>query len=185
MMLFLVLAPFGVLAGLMLVTTPVVSLLAAGAVAVGTIGYDLFRGRSIKALAAGAAAMFVTLGLYLAVSGRHMGDHELRLTIDLGVLAIALCSIALRTPFTLQYAREVVSADVAHAPAFMTTNYILSWAWTGAFVLMLAADILMLYWPSLPLWVGVGIAFAARNCAIDFTNRYSAHRRALLAQQAS
>jgi alkanesulfonate monooxygenase SsuD/methylene tetrahydromethanopterin reductase-like flavin-dependent oxidoreductase (luciferase family) len=66
----------------------------------------------------------------------------------------------------------------------MTTNYILTWAWVGAFILMLVADILLIYWPSLPVWIGVGVAFAARNCAVYFTNWYSARRHAQFARQA-
>jgi hypothetical protein len=184
MMLFLILAPFAVFGALMMLATPAVSLFAACAVALGTIAYDLARGRSVKALAAGAAVLFAAVGTYLVLSGGGMGDHGIRLAIDLGVLAIALGSIALRLPFTLQYAREVVEPEIIAQPAFMTTNYILTWAWVGAFILMLVADILLIYWPSLPVWIGVGVAFAARNCAVYFTNWYSARRRAQFARQA-
>lgn len=184
MMLFLILAPFAVFGALMMLATPAISLFAACAVALGTIAYDLVRGRSVKALAAGAAVLFAAVGTYLLLSGGGMGDHGIRLAIDLGVLAIALGSIALRLPFTLQYAREVVEPEIVAQPAFMTTNYILTWAWVGAFILMLVADILLIYWPSLPVWIGVGTAFAARNCAVYFTNWYSARRRAQFARQA-
>jgi len=51
------------------------------------------------------------------------------------------------------------------APGFMRANYIITWAWTAALVLMLIADIAMIYLPDLPLWIGLGVAFAARNCA--------------------
>ena len=44
--------------------------------------------------------------------------------------------------------------------------------------MMLVADILMIYAPSLPLWVGVAIAFAARNGAAYFTKWYPQYRRA-------
>ncbi len=183
MMLFLILAPFAVFGALMMLATPAISLFAACAVALGTIAYDLARGRSVKALAAGAAVLFAAVGTYL-LSGGGMGDHGIRLAIDLGVLAIALGSIALRLPFTLQYAREVVEPEIMAQPAFMTTNYILTWAWVGAFILMLVADILLIYWPSLPVWIGVAVAFAARNCAVYFTTWYSARRRAQFARQA-
>jgi alkanesulfonate monooxygenase SsuD/methylene tetrahydromethanopterin reductase-like flavin-dependent oxidoreductase (luciferase family) len=42
----------------------------------------------------------------------------------------------------------------------------------------------LIYWPSLPVWIGVGVAFAARNCAVYFTTWYSARRRAQFARQA-
>jgi hypothetical protein len=49
---------------------------------------------------------------------------------------------------------------------------------------MLVADILMIFAPSLPLWVGVGIAFAARNAAIYFTKWYPQYRRTRIAARA-
>ena len=45
-------------------------------------------------------------------------------------------------------------------PGFMRANYIITWAWTGAFVLMLIANLLMIYMPSLPFWVGLGIGIS-------------------------
>jgi hypothetical protein len=43
---------------------------------------------------------------------------------------------------------------------------------------MLLADSLMIYLPSLPLWIGLAIAFAARNGAVYFTRWYPKYRRA-------
>jgi hypothetical protein len=185
MMLFLILAPFGVFAALMLIAPPLVSLFAASAVALGTIGYDIARGKSIKALAAGAAILFAAIGGYLALFDEHLSGHNIRLAVDFGMLLIALGSIALRSPFTLQYARESVEPTIAQLPAFKTINYVLTWAWTAAIALMLVANITMIYVPALPLWVGVGIAFAARNCAVYFTKWYPAHRQAKLVAQSN
>lgn len=185
MMLFLVLAPFGTFAALMLIASPLVSLFGASAVALGTIGYDIARGKSVKALAAGAAILFAAIGAYLALADGGLDSPGIRLAVDVGVLAIALGSIVLRLPFTLQYARESVDSETAQRPAFLTINYVLTWVWTAAFVLMLLADIAMIYAPGLPLWAGVGIAFAARNCAVYFTKWYPAHRRAQLVAQSN
>jgi CheY-like chemotaxis protein len=74
---------------------------------------------------------------------------------------------------------------IAQLPAFKTINYVLTWAWTAAIALMLVANITMIYVPALPLWVGVGIAFAARNCAVYFTKWYPAHRQAYLVAQSN
>ena len=48
MMLFLVLAPFGTFALLMVLASPMIALLASAGVAVVTIGYDIAHGKSIK-----------------------------------------------------------------------------------------------------------------------------------------
>ena len=183
MMLFLVLAPFGTFAVLMVLTSPLIALLASAAVALATIAYDLSQGKSVKMLAAGAAVLFAAVGAYLALFDGSMSGHNVRLAVDLGLLVIALGSIVLRLPFTLQYAVESVEPEISRLPAFLTINYVLTWAWSAAFVLMLIADIAMIYAPGMPLRVGVGIAFAARNIAVFFTKWYPAHRRAKLIAQ--
>ncbi len=95
-----------------------------------------------------------------------------------------LLSLAIRLPFTLQYAREVVDAETSKLPGFMKANYILTWAWAGVYVLMLVADMVSVWWPSAPLWIGVAITFAARNAAVQFTKWYSQRARARANAQA-
>jgi hypothetical protein len=178
MTIFLILAPFAAFALLMLVTSAATSLFAGAAVAAAIIGYEVFRGRSIKMLAAGAVIMFSALGGYISLVDGDWSATEVRLAVDIGTLAIALASIAIRAPFTLQYAREAVDAETVKRPGFLRANYIISWAWTFAFVLMLIANLLTIYLPSLPFWVGLGIGIAARNSAAYFTKWYPAYRRA-------
>ena len=62
-------------------------------------------------------------------------------------------------------------------PGFLTANYIITAAWTGAFLLMMIANVLMIYVPGLPLWSGLVIAFAARNSALYFTKWYPEYRQ--------
>src|SRR3977135_3808894 len=174
MTIFLILAPFDAFALLMLVTSAAISLFAGAAIAAAIIGYEVWRGRSIKMLAAGAVIMFSSLGCYICLIDGDWSATEVRLAVDIGTLAIALGSIAIRAPFTLQYARGVCAAETMKTPGFMRANYIITWAWTGAFVLMLIANLLMIYIPSLPFWVGLGIGIAARNSAVYFTTRYAA-----------
>jgi hypothetical protein len=178
MMIFLILAPFAAFALLMLVTSAAISLFAGAAIAAAITGYEVYRGRSIKMLAAGAVIMFSALGGYISLIDGDWSATEVRLAVDIGTLGIALASIAMRAPFTLQYAREAVDAETLKLPGFLRANYIITWAWTGAFVLMLFANLLMIHMPSLPFWVGLGIGFAARNSAVYFTKWYPAYRRA-------
>jgi hypothetical protein len=178
MTIFLILAPFAAFAALMLVASAAVSLFTGAAIAAAIIGYEVWRGRSIKMLAAGAVIMFSAIGFYISLIDGDWSPTEVRLAVDIGTLAIALASIAIRFPFTLQYAREAVDAETLKLPGFMRANYIITWAWTGAFLLMLIANVLMIYMPSLPFWVGLGIGFAARNSAVYFTKWYPQYRRA-------
>lgn len=185
MTLFLLLAPFGAFATLMLVASPTLSLFVAALVALAVIAYDVFRGKSVKILMASSLVLFGALGCYELWSHGNWGTVAVRLAVDGGVLAIALVSIAIRVPFTVQYAREHVAPEVLLLPNFKRVNYILTWAWSAAFLLMLIADALMIYAPGLPLWVSVGIAFAARNAAVYFTKWYPQYRRSRAARPAA
>jgi hypothetical protein len=178
MTVFLILAPFASFSLLMLVTSVTTSLFASAAICLMVIGYDILGGRSIKMLAAGSAILFAALGLYLTLVDSSLSTSVVKLTIDAGVFAIALASLAIRQPFTLQYAREMVDAETTQLPGFRKANYIITAAWTGAFLLMMIANVLMMYVPSMPLWSGLLIAFAARNSAAYFSKWYPQYRRA-------
>ncbi len=184
MAIFLILAPFGAFAALTLMTSVSASLFAGAGVALATVIHDLIRGSSIKILAGGSAILFGALGCYVTFIDSSWSTSTARLAVDSGVLVISLLSIAFRFPFTLQYAREVVDAETSKLPGFMNANYIITWVWTAAFMLMVIANVLMIYIPGLPLWAGIAIALAARNCAALFTKWYPRHRRAMAAKQA-
>jgi hypothetical protein len=178
MTIFLILAPYGAFAVLMLVTSAAVSVFAAAAICLLVIGYDAWCGRSIKTLGAGSAILFAALGCYLVLVHPPLSSSAVKLAVDAGVLAIALTSLAIRRPFTLQYAREAVDAETARMPGFIRANYIITSAWTGAFLLMALANVMMIYLPGLPLWSALLVAFAARNSAVYFTRWYPRYRKA-------
>ena len=178
MMIFLILLPFGVFSGLMLLTAADMALFASAATGLAVIAWDAFRGRQLKMLGAGSVVLFLGLGCYLTLIDAGLSASAIKLTVDAGVLAIALVSLAIRHPFTLQYAREVVDAETLALPGFITANYIMTWAWTACMVLMMAGNVLMIYLPGLPIWAGIAIAFAARNSTVYFTKWYPEYRKA-------
>jgi hypothetical protein len=184
MTIFLILAPYGAFATLMLTTSAAVSLFAAAAICLMVIALDIVRGRSIKVLGAGSAILFAALGCYIILIDSRLSASAIKLAVDCGVLAISLGSLLVRRPFTLQYAREVVDAETATLPGFRHANYVITSAWSAAFLLMVLANVLLIYLPGLPLWSGIAIAFAARNTAVYFTKWYPEHRKAKFAAMA-
>jgi hypothetical protein len=177
MTIFLILAPYGAFAALMLVTSAAVSLFASAAICLMVMAYDATRGRSIKMLGAGSVVLFTAIGTYIRLVDSSLSSPAVKLSVDAGVLAISLASLAIRQPFTQQYAREAVDTETAQLPGFLTANYVITWAWSLAFLLMVLANVLMIYVPGLPLWSGIAIAFAARNTAVYFTKWYPRYRR--------
>ena len=177
MTIFLILAPYGAFTSLMLLTSATPSLLAATFICGGTIAFDTWRGRSVKILAAGSAILFAAIAAYLNVVDPSVSDKAVKLSVDIGVFVISLGSMLVRYPFTTQYALESLPAEIAAMPGFMRANYIITSAWTAAALLMMLVNAAILYVPGLPIWLGLAVAFAARNSAVFFTKWYSAHRR--------
>lgn len=177
MTIFLILAPYGAFAMLMLVTSATTSLFAAAAICLAVIAVDIARWRSIKILGAGSVIVFTAVGGYLALVDPVFSNSAIKFAVDVGIFLVSLGSIVIRFPFTLQYAREVVDAETAKLPDFLRANYIITWAWTGAALLMMIGNIALIYVPSLPLWSSLLIAFAARISAVYFTKWYPEYRR--------
>ncbi|MEY9422817.1 hypothetical protein ABIF69_009259 [Bradyrhizobium japonicum] len=177
MAIFLILAPYGAYTFLMLVTSATSSVFAASAICLATITVDVVRGRSVKILAMGSAIVFAAIGLYLALIDPKLGTLGVKLSVDIGIFVISLGSMLVRHPFTLQYAVETAPAETAAMPGLLTANYVITGAWTAAALLMMAANIVLLYVPGLPLWSGLAVAFAARNSSIYFTKWYPEYRQ--------
>ena len=178
MTIFLILAPFGSFALLMLVTSAQISLFASAAICLAVIGIDVYRGHSVKVLGAGCVVLFTGLGAYVTLVDPNLSHSAVKLTIDVGVLAISLLSLIIGKPFILQYALEEVDAETAKLPGFKKAVYLITWAWNAAFVLMIIGNVLTIYVPNLPLWSSLVIAFAARNSAAFFTTWYPQYRKA-------
>jgi hypothetical protein len=178
MAIFLILAPYGIFAALMMFASATVSLFSAAAVCLAVIVLDVARGLSIKILSVGSVMTFAAVGLYVALVDPLLSATAVKCAVDVGILAISLGSIVARRPFVLQYALEQVDAETARLPGFLRAIYTITWAWTGAALLMLVGNIAVLYVPGVPLWTGLLIAFAARNSAVYFTKWYPQYRKA-------
>ncbi|HEY2254985.1 MAG TPA: hypothetical protein VGI11_05050 [Variovorax sp.] len=175
-------SPFIVFALLSRVAPVTAALFAGAVVAVALVVRErVLHKRSLKILEAGTALLFAGLGVFVWLTAGGWSIVEVRLAVDIGLLAIVLLSMLLRQPFTLQYARERVSAEIAAMPQFLTINYIISGVWALAFVLMVGADFIMVFRPDVPLSVGVKVTIAALVGALWFTGWYPAHLKRKLA----
>lgn len=133
----------------------------------------LSRDRAVKVLDVGTFLLFGGLAAYAIASGAAWSVIDVRLRVDTGLLLVVLVSIAIRRPFTLQYAREGTAREIWNTPAFIRTNYIITAVWALAFAVMVGADLVMLYLPNLPLKVGIGVTILAIVGAMRFTSWYA------------
>src|SRR5260370_36241537 len=98
MTIFLILAPYGAFATLMLVTTAAVSLFGSAAICLMVMAHDVLRGRSIKMLGAGSVILFAALGIYLTWVDAGVSGSAGRRTVNARGVAISLVSLANRPP---------------------------------------------------------------------------------------
>lgn len=143
----------------------------------------LGRKKTIKVLEVGTVFLFGGLTAYTFIAKTAWSIPFVRLWVDGGLLAIVLISLAVRQPFTLQYAREQVSRELWNTPAFVRTNHIITAVWAAAFAVMVAADLMMLFLPTLPAVAAIVVTIAALWGAARFTSWYPEHVRAKPDQQ--
>jgi hypothetical protein len=172
MLFFVILSPYMAFAAMTYFASPTDSLLVAALVSLAINLIDHVRGRSPKAVGLVTTAMLSALASYFVLAETEWTRVEIGLFFDLGIFSIALISIALRRPFTMQYARENIDAATQADPGFLKVNYVLTWVWAGAMALMMAVDVLSIYLPSLPLWAGLALTFVLRSGAVQFTKWY-------------
>lgn len=154
------------------------ALVAAATVAVIMVLRERFiRRRRIKILEAGTALLFAALALLVAGTGASWSLGEVRLAVDGGLMAIVLASLLAGRPFTLQYAAEQVSPEIAARPAFRRANTVISSIWLAAFGVMTLADYLMARVATIPQWVDVAAIAGAFVVAVWFTRWYPARLR--------
>jgi len=133
--------------------------------------------RSIKLLELGTLFLFGLLTLYALAFNPSWSIAAVRLRVDAGLVLVVLASMALRQPFSLQYARESVDPSLWDSPAFLHINYVISAAWAIAFGVLVLADVVMVYMPALPHAVGIVATVAALYAAAWFTGWYPDRHR--------
>ena len=168
------LTPFIAFFVLMRLVHPLGGLLGAFAVSVILGVVQWRRGETIKVLEIGSLALFGVLALYTLIAAPDWTVATVRLAVDGGLFLIALISLVIGQPFTLQYARESVPREFWTTPVFFSTNVRITAVWTAAFAVMTAADAAAQYVEAIPLWVDVAATVVAFAAAFWFTRWYPA-----------
>lgn len=171
-------APFIAFAVVDRVAGPLAGLIIGAIVSLVLLARDwLFTRRSLKILDVGTALLFAGLVLYSLLVKPTWSVIAVRLCVDSGLLLIVLVSIAVRHPFTMQYAREQVKPEFWSSSEFRRTNYIITGIWALAFAVMVAAELILLYAPGLPPRRGIIVIILALVGAVKFTGWYPEHVR--------
>lgn len=171
------LTPFIVFFLLMRLSTPLLALAGATVMSAILMGRMAFRGGNIKILEIGSLILFALLALYTLTMHPGWSIAGVRLAVDGGLALIVLFSLAIRRPFTLQYAKESVPEQFWTHPLFIRTNYIISAVWAMNFLISAGCDAVAIYFPTVPVSALVALTIGAFVAAIWFSTWYPAYVR--------
>jgi len=185
MSILLGLAPFIAFFVVMRLSTPLIALAAAAVIAAALSARGLAKGGSVKILELGSVLLFGLLALYTWIAAPDWSVAGVRLAVDGGLTAIVLLSLAIRRPFTIQYAREQTPPAFWHQPLFIRTNDIITAVWALYFLICSLCDAAALWVPAVPLWLEVALSIGALLGAIYFSSWYPARIRRNIPRGAS
>ncbi len=152
-------------------TEHVIELAAGLALVVVAVDWALSSG-SVKLLNLGTLALFVILLLSGMIAHVEWTPIWASLLVNAGLLAIVCFTLAIRQPFTAQYAREQTPEAVWHSPMFLRANYVISSVWALVFVVFVLADLARMFVPSIPHWLDTAVGIAGLVLAAKFTKWY-------------
>ncbi len=152
--------------------------------AVVILSLNWIRGASPKILEYSDVAYFAGLAIVVAFAGpglRTWLEGWGGEVANAALLVIALGSVLIRNPFTLQYAREETPEEFWHTPEFLRVNYLISWVWVVAFAIEAASGLVgdaVLHNPN-NLWTGWIVQTLPLIVAAQFTIWYPARLDAI------
>jgi hypothetical protein len=136
-----------------------------------------FVGARPKLLDVSAIVFFLGMavaGLLVDPSGQRWLDRWSGEVSNVMLVVVALVSIVGRSPFTIQYAREMTPEEYWKTPLFIHINYVLTWVWSATFAITAAVG----WYGDGPLnqpdniWTNWIIQIALLIFAIRFTDWY-------------
>lgn len=129
--------------------------------------------------------VFFTYALIAVIGMNHMWTVRYMGALANGALALGTwIGIALKSPFTIEYAREHVDPALWNHPAFLRTNYLMTGMWGSVFTISTLLALQRSMHPSMPAWAYEAITYTLLVSAMFFSTwypEYAKQRRAAAA----
>jgi hypothetical protein len=155
------------------------ALLAGAVIALGVaIHSRLTPPHAFNVLDIGTVVTLVALAAYVSLTAGTLSVLAVQLCVKVGMLIIALISMAIRQPFTLPYARQQVDAAYWNSPRLIHANFVITAAWSVAFAAAVLVDVIVILNPAVPQPVGFVAAACSLGGALGFTIWYSKRAKA-------
>ncbi|MBV9550849.1 MAG: hypothetical protein JO256_14360 [Alphaproteobacteria bacterium] len=133
---------------------------------------DFVESPSLRLLDVGNLALFGVLALVRGFLAPGLSLVIVRALAELFLFLLLASSLLRAKPFSLEYAHA--AGEERAKPHFLRVNRVISGIWAGAFAAMAAADLLLVFVATWPLWPAIAVSVAAITIAISFTLRYPA-----------
>jgi hypothetical protein len=141
------------------------------------VAADRATGSKVKILSAAdvlSFSAFLILALFLPEAQKAWLETWFGELSQIVLVLIAVGSMAVRVPFTIQYAKEQTDPEAWDHPLFKKINYVITGVWALAFLVGAIAGFIQDMTPSLHgnVWLGWVIPYAAIIAAARFTGWY-------------
>jgi hypothetical protein len=135
---------------------------------------DFVESPSLRLLDAGSLVLFALLALGRGFLDPNLSLALVRFIAEAFLFLLLALPLLWKRPFSMAYAR-LDPREAGWPPAmFLRVNYLVSGAWTAAFLAMALADGAVAFDPQLPLYGSVAVSVIALGLAVTFTLRYPA-----------
>jgi hypothetical protein len=135
---------------------------------------DFVESPSLRLLDAGSLTLFALLALGRGFLDPNLSLAAARFAAALSLFLLLGLPLALKRPFSVDYARLDPREAGWPPELFLKVNYLVSGVWTGAFAAMMVADGAVAFDTGLPLYGSIAISLIALTGAVTFTLRYPA-----------
>lgn len=135
---------------------------------------DFVESPSLRLLDVGSLTLFALLALVRGFLDPNLSLAGVRFIAALILLLVLAIPLALKKPFSVDYARLDPRETGWPPELFLRVNYRVSSVWVGAFALMALADGAVTFNSDLPLYASIAVSVLALAFAITFTLRYPA-----------
>jgi len=133
---------------------------------------DFVESPSLRLLDVGSLVLFGLLALVRGFLDPNLSLAAVRFIAALALFLMLAVPLALKRPFSVDYAR-LDPKEVGWPPElFLRVNCLVSGAWVAAFAVMALADGAVTFAPELPLYASIAVSVAALAAATTFTLRY-------------
>ena len=123
----------------------------------------------LRLLDVGGMVLFGLLALYAGFIQRGVEISWVGMILEIGLLGVAVWSLAKRKPFTMEYAGEQTPPEQWDTPPFVRANVRLTWAWAASFAAMAAADAQTLFLHTIAPNKAAAIGLAVLAVALIYT----------------